>query len=144
MEALREIRNRLRDAGGEFKVIKNTLAKLAVSGTTLDGIKDNFQGPVAIIIGYDDPVVATKVVKDFAAREDKLKIRIGVMEGQVLDLQGINTLAALPPLETLRASLVQQLSSPMAGMVGVLTQVIRKFMGVLDALKEKRGSGSAG
>ena len=138
VEALREIRNKLRGAGGEFKVVKNTLAKLAVSGTSLKGISDHFQGPIAVIIGYDDPVVAAKVLKEFADREEKLKIKIGVLEGQLLDQKGIRTVAGLPSRERLRAHLVQQLYSPMANLVGGLKGVIRKLVFVLDGVKQKK------
>jgi large subunit ribosomal protein L10 len=138
VEALREIRNKLRGAGGEFKVVKNTLAKLAVSETSLKGVRDHFQGPIAVIIGYDDPVVAAKVLKEFADREEKLKIKIGVLEGQLLDQKGIRSVAALPSRERLRASLVQQLYSPMGNLVGGLKGVIRKLVYVLDGVKQKK------
>jgi len=136
VEALREIRNKLRGAGAEFKVVKNTLAKLAVSETSLKGIHDHFQGPIAVIIGYDDSVVAAKVLKEFADREEKLKIKIGVLEGQLLDQKGIRSVAGLPSRERLRASLVRQLYSPMANLVGGLKGVIQKFVFVLDGVRE--------
>ena len=136
VEALREIRNKLRGVGGEFKVIKNTLAKRAISGTSLSSIVDYFQGPIAIIIGYDDPVVAAKVLKEIADREEKLKIKIGVLEGQTLDRQGLRTVAGLPSRERLRADLVQRLHSPMANLVGGLKGIIRKFVFVLDGVRE--------
>jgi ribosomal protein L10 len=138
VEALREIRNKLRGVGGEFKVVKNTLAKRALPGTSLSGISDHFQGPIALIIGYDDPVVAAKVLKEFADREEKLKIKIGVLEGQPLDRQGLRTVAGLPSRERLRADLVRRLHSPMANLVGGLKGVIRKFVFILEAVKQKR------
>ena len=143
VEALREIRNKLRRVGGEFRVVKNTLAKLAIPGTPLGSIRDYFQGPIAVIIGYDDPVVATKVLKEFADREEKLKIKIGVLEGQLLDQRAIRTVAGLPSREQLCARLVQQLHAPMANLVGGLSGVIRKFVFVLEAVKEKK-AGSSG
>jgi ribosomal protein L10 len=138
VEALREIRNKLRRVGGEFKVVKNTLAKRALSGTLLTGIADHFQGPIAVIIGYDDPVVAAKVLKEFADGEEKLKIKIGVLEGQSLDRQGLRAVAGLPSRERLRADLVQRLHSPMANLVGGLKGVMRKFVFVVEAVKQKR------
>ena len=138
VEALREIRNKLRRVGGEFKVVKNTLAKLALSGTPLAGIVDHFQGPIAVIIGYDDPVVAAKVLKEFADREEKLRIKIGVLEGQPLDRQGLRTVAGLPSRERLQADLVRRLHSPMANLVGGLKGVIRQFVFVLEAIKQKK------
>jgi len=138
VEALREIRNKLRGVGGELKVVKNTLAKRALPGTSLEKINDHFQGQIAVIIGYDDPVVASKVLKELADREDKLKIRVGVLEGQLLDRQGLKSVAGLPSREHLRARLVQQLASPMANLVGGLKGVIRNFISVLDAIKSKR------
>lgn len=138
VEALREIRNKLRGVGGEFKVVKNTLAKRALSGTSLTGIEHHFQGPIAVIIGYDDPVVAAKVLKEFADREEKLKIKIGILEGRPLDRQGLRTVAGLPSRERLRADLVRRLHSPMANLVGELKGVIRKFVFVLEAVKQKK------
>jgi ribosomal protein L10 len=138
VEALREIRNKLRGVGGEFKVVKNTLAKRALSGTSLAGISDHFRGPIALIIGYDDPVVAAKVLKEFAEREEKLKIKIGVLEGQPLDRQGLRTVAGLPSRERLRADLVQRLHSPTANLIGGLKGVIRKFVFILEAVKQKK------
>jgi ribosomal protein L10 len=138
VEALREIRNKLRGVGGEFRVVKNTLAKLAIPGTPLGSIKDHFQGPIAVIIGYDDPVVAAKVLKEFADREEKLKIKIGVLEGQLLDERTIRTVAGLPSRDQLRARLVQQLQAPTANLVGGLREIIRRFVSVLDAVREIR------
>lgn len=138
VEALREIRNKLRGVGGELKVVKNTLAKRALPGTPLERMNDHFQGQIAVIIGYDDPVVASKVLKEFVDREEKLKIRVGVLEGQLLDRHGVKQIAGFPSREHLRARLVQQLTSPMANLVGGLKGVIRHFISVLDAIKSKR------
>ncbi|MCI0528792.1 MAG: 50S ribosomal protein L10 [Nitrospira sp.] len=138
VEALREIRNKLRGVGGEFRVVKNTLAKLAIPGTSLASILDHFQGPIAVIIGYDDPVIAAKVLKEFADREEKLKIKIGVLEGQLLDRQSLRTVAGLPSRERLRGDLVRRLHSPMANLVGGLKGVIRKLVFVLEAVKQKK------
>jgi ribosomal protein L10 len=138
VEALREIRNKLRGVGAEFKVVKNTLAKRAIPGTSLTGIVNHFQGPIAVIIGYDDPVVAAKVLKEFVDREEKLKIKIGVLEGQPLDRQGLRAVAGLPSRERLRADMVRRLHAPMANLVGGLNGIIRKLVYVLDGVKQKR------
>src|SRR3972149_4954892 len=127
VEALREIRNKLRGVGGEFRVVKNTLAKLAIPGTPLGSIKDHFQGPIAVSIGYDAPVVAAKVLKEFADREKKLKIKIGVLEGQLLDERTIRTVAGLPSREQLRAPLGQPLRALLTILLGGLRKLVLGF-----------------
>lgn len=143
VEVLQEIRRKLKGAGGEFKVIKNTLAKRAIPGTPMDGIGSHLEGPVAVIIGYDDPVVATKLIKEFSDREEKLKIKVGVLEGQLLDQKALASIALLPSREVLQARLVQQVSAPIAHLVGGLHDVVRRIVSVLDAVKRKKAGASA-
>ena len=82
-----ELRKQLRGAKAEYRVVKNTLAIRAAEGTTVAGLKAYLKGPTGVVIGYDDPVLPTKILKDFIAaekREEKIRIMLGVLEGKVL------------------------------------------------------------
>jgi large subunit ribosomal protein L7/L12 len=83
-----ELRRQLRGAGAELKVVKNTLAVLAADGTPLSVAKDHFRGPLSVAIGYDDPALPAKVLRDFIAKEKrdkKMRITVGVVEGNLLN-----------------------------------------------------------
>lgn len=106
-----DLRNKMREAGGSFKVVKNRLTRLALDGTGKEEIADLFKGPVAI--GYsDDPVAAPKVLKSFAKDHDKLVILGGIMGTTYLDTNGVEALASLPSLDELRGKLVGLLQAP--------------------------------
>ncbi|GAB4147485.1 MAG: 50S ribosomal protein L10 [Sphingomonadales bacterium] len=108
---LSDLRNRMREAGGSFKVTKNRLTKLALKGTEIDSIADLFTGPTAI--GYsDDPVAAPKIIAAFAKDNDKLVIRGGAMGRTVLDEASVKALAELPSLDELRAKLLGLINAP--------------------------------
>src|SRR3989454_12433155 len=80
-----ELRKQLRGAKAEYKVVKNTLATRAAEGTILSGVKTYLKGPTGLVIGYDDPVLPAKILRDFILaekREQKIKITIGVLEGK--------------------------------------------------------------
>jgi large subunit ribosomal protein L10 len=106
-----QLRRDMRGAGAEFKVLKNTLAQIAVQGTPLEGIRPYLQGPTAI--GYSqDPVAAAKVLSKFAEKNNKLSIVCGFLDGQVLDPAGVKALANLPSLDELRSKLIAVISAP--------------------------------
>ena len=106
-----ELRNRMRDAGAQFKVAKNRLALIALDGTRYKPIGDLLTGPTALATS-SDPVAAAKVAVDFAKTNDKLEIVGGAMGDTVLDVEGIKALAALPSLDELRATIVGLVQAP--------------------------------
>lgn len=114
-----DLRSRLREAGASFKVTKNRLARLALEGTGCSPIAELMEGPTAI--GYsDDPVAAPKVLAKFAKENEKLIIRGGIMGTQMLDVDGVKELGALPSLDELRGKLVGLISAPATRIAGVL------------------------
>jgi len=130
-----ELRQRMREAGGQFKVTKNRLTKLALQGTPFESIADLFQGPTAI--GFsEDPVAAPKVLAGFAKENDKLIILGGALEGRVLDESGVKALAELPSLDELRAKLVGLLQTPAQRVAGVLQAPAGQLARVLKARAE--------
>ena len=106
-----DLRNKMRDAGAQFKVAKNRLALIALDGTRYKPIGDLLTGPTALATS-SDPVAAAKVAVDFAKTNDKLEIVGGAMGDTVLDVDGIKALAALPSLDELRAKIVGLIQAP--------------------------------
>ncbi len=134
-----ELRQKLRGVKGELCVVKNTLARRAIEGTGMTATHDAFQGPVAVTFGYADPVAPAKILKEFVdKRTEKIKVKIGVVEGQVLDPMGLKRVALLPKKEVLIADLMSRMQSPMSGLVGGLQGILRKFVYALSAIQKKQ------
>jgi large subunit ribosomal protein L10 len=106
-----ELRLKMRDAGAQFKVAKNSLALIALKDTRYKPIGDLLTGPTALATS-GDPVAAAKVAVDFAKTTDKFEIVGGAMGDTVLDVNGIKALAALPSLDELRATIVGLIQAP--------------------------------
>jgi large subunit ribosomal protein L7/L12 len=136
-----ELRKQLRGAKAEYKVVKNTLAIRAAEGTTVAGLKAYLKGPTGVVIGYDDPVLPTKILKDFIAaekREEKIRIMLGVLEGKVLQPADLAAVAKLPKKEVLIAMLLSAMQGPIRGVVYTLNAVLTKFVRVIAAIQDKR------
>ena len=130
------LRTKMRDAGASFKVSKNSLARLAIEGTSYSGIGDMFTGPVALATSVD-PVAAAKVAVDFAKTNDKLEIVGGAMGTQVLNPEGIKALAALPSLDALRSRLIGLVQAPATKIAQVIVAPASKLARVFNAYATK-------
>lgn len=106
-----DLRQKMRDAGADFRVTKNRLAKIALEGTPYAGISDLLTGPTALATSTD-PVAAAKIVVDFAKTNDKLEIVGGGMGSVLLDVDGVKALASLPSLDELRAKIIGLVQAP--------------------------------
>ena len=106
-----DLRLKMRDAGAQFKVAKNRLAKIALEGTKYGSIGEMLTGPTALATSVD-PVAAAKVAVEFAKTNDRLEIVGGAMGETLLDLNGIKALAALPSLDQLRGTIVGLIQAP--------------------------------
>lgn len=106
-----ELRQQIREAGGSFQVVKNTLLKLATVGTDYEALEDLFTGPTAVAYS-EDPVAAAKVVSDFADENEKLVIRGGALGAEIMDVSRVKALAKLPSLDELRAKILGMLNTP--------------------------------
>ena len=138
--AMNELRNQLREASVEYRVVKNTLMSRASDGTDMAILKDYFSGPSAAALSYDDPVVPAKVLSRFGEEYAALKIRAGVVDGKVVDADAIERLSKLPSREGLLAQLLSVLNGPARSLLTVLNGVPRNFVAVLRAIGEKKGS----
>ncbi len=130
------LRAQMAEAGATFKVAKNRLVKLALEGTSAEGIKDLFTGPTAIAMS-DDPIAAPKVLTTFAKQHDKLVVLGGVMGSTVLDASGVKALADLPSLDELRAKLVGMINTPATRVAGVLQAPAGQLARVFNAYATK-------
>ena len=136
-----ELRKQLRGAKAEYRIVKNTLAARAAEGTILAGLKAHLKGPTGVIIGYDDPVLPTKVLKDFIGaekREEKIRMTAGVLEGKILQPAELAAVANLPKKEVLVAMLLSAMQGPIRGVVYTLSAVLSKFVRVIAAIQDKR------
>jgi large subunit ribosomal protein L7/L12 len=136
-----ELRKQLRGAKAEYRIVKNTLAARAAEGTVLAGLKEHLKGPTGVVIGYDDPVLPTKVLKDFISaekREEKIRMTAGVLEGKILQPSELAAVAKLPKKEVLVAMLLSAMQGPIRGVVYTLSAVLSKFVRVIAAIQDKR------
>jgi len=136
VKRMTELRRRLKRAGVDYVVIKNTLALRAVNESGLVG--ERLRGPTGLVFGTD-PVAAAKVLTDFAKEfEQKPAVKGGMLEGKAIDTAQVKKLASLPSREQMLADLGAGLQSPMAAFVGALNGLLYMFAGALDALKSQR------
>ena len=139
-----ELRRLLRGVKAELKVVKNTLAVLAAEGTPMQGVKEHFKGALSVAIGYDDPALPAKILRDFIAKEKrdkKMRITVGMVEGNVFDAARIKAVAELPSRQVLLSQLLGGMQGPLSGLVGTLTGILGNFVGVLIAIKDKPKEG---
>lgn len=135
MPEIDELRGRLLEAGARFRVVKNTLTKLAAEQAGTTDVLQLIDGPTAIAFldAEGDPVAVAKVLNEVARANDVLVIRGGVLEGTVVGEDEIKRLATLPPADVLRAQLVGAVSAPLTTVVGLFAAPLRDLVGVLDA-----------
>lgn len=132
------LRRKLREAGTEYKVVKNSLLVRACKDTDVEMLKDYFTGPSAIALSYDDPVAPAKLLTEFARENKKLEIKVGVMNGKVLDLSKIDELSSLPSHEVLLGQLLSVMNGVPTSLVRALGDVPRKMLNLLQAIKEQK------
>ncbi len=135
---MNDLRRKLRAEEIEYQVVKNTLLTRASEDTDVALIKDYFKGPSAIALSYDDPISPAKVLSQFAKENDKLEIKVGVMNGQVLDANAIRALAKLPSREVLLGQFLSALNAVPASFVRTIAEVPRSFVGVLAAVRDQK------
>ena len=136
VKRMTDLRRRLKKAGIEYVVIKNTLALRAVNDSGLVGTR--LKGPTGLIISKD-AVSAAKLLTDFAKENDqKTTVKSGMLEGVAIDEAQVKKLASMPSREQMLADLGAGLQSPMAAFVGALNGLLYMFAGALDALKTQR------
>lgn len=130
------LRRSLRGNGAGFKIVKNTLSKIAVENAGIGAISPFLSGPTAIAYS-EDAVAAAKSVVGFAKTNDKLKIIGGIVNNQVLNAEEVHQLAKLPSLEELRGKIIGVLQAPATKVAGVLQAPAAQLARLLQAYAEK-------
>ncbi|MFQ5705179.1 MAG: 50S ribosomal protein L10 [Gemmatimonadales bacterium] len=141
VQSMTQLRRQLRAAGGEYVVVKNTLALRAFEAATVTGIDTKvLTGPTAIVFTGADPAASAKVLNDFQREHEGLTLKAGLLDGQPISSKEIKRIAVLPSRDQLLGQAAGVFQSPLQGMVGVLNGVLYQMVGVLDALKAQRAT----
>lgn len=138
VEALTKLRRELTTADIEFQVVKNRLLLIACQDTQTAILKDYIVGPCALAITYSDVITPAKVLTKFSQEYEALKVKIGQVNGRIIELPAIKRLAELPSREVLLAQLIFSFSMVPISFVGTLSEMLRRLVNVLDALRRHK------
>jgi large subunit ribosomal protein L10 len=141
VKEISELRKKLRAAGGEYRVVKNTLAAKAAKDLGIEGLETHLKGPMAIAFGYDDPAAVTKAVLDFADANKAKGVprpHSGYMNGKVLNERDLKALADLPTLPQLQGQILGLMLSSHRNIMGVINAPGRQFAQLMEAWRAKQ------
>ena len=119
-----KLRAQLREAGVEYKVVKNTLTRFAIKEVGYDEMDEQLNGPTSLAISADDPIAPAKIISEFAKSNENLTIKAGFLDGKVISLDEIKTLASTPSREVLIAKIMGSLNSPISALARTLQALI--------------------
>ena len=136
--SMNELRRQLREEKVEFQVVKNTLLVRASENTDVALIQDYFKGPSAVALSYENPVAPAKILTKFAESNEKLDIKVGVLNGKLLDTNAIKALSKLPSKEVLLAQFLSALNAVPTSFVRTLAEIPRRLLNVLIAIKDQK------
>ncbi len=137
-----ELRAKVREVGGHYEVVKNSLARLAIAKSDMAEMSEHFEGPTAIAYSEGDIVSLARVLRDFAKDVPALEFKGGVVEGVAVAPEEIAQIADLPSRDDLVAKLVFLLQSPIAGFVRSLGAIVPQFVRVLEEIRKKQDAQS--
>lgn len=139
-----ELRAKFREAGVDYKVLKNTLVRRAMDDLDIKELDDILVGPSAFAFGMTDPVAPAKIICDYIAdtKSQKITIKAGLVEGQYMDPAGITALAKLPGRDVLIAKMMGSLNAPISNFVGVLSATLRSFVYAVEAVRKQKAGES--
>jgi large subunit ribosomal protein L10 len=139
---LTQLRSHMRSRAIDFRVIKNTLARQAAKNTPFELLDEEFSGPVSLVVSFDDAVAPAKALEEFSKSGATKNPRVicGVVEGKKISPEQVRALADLPSKEVLISQLLAVMNGPTTQFVGALGGVLRKLVGTLEAIKEKKAS----
>src|ERR1700679_3185536 len=133
-----DLRSKARKSGVYVRVVKNTLARKALAGTSFESVGPKLKGPLVLAFSKDDPGAAARVVKDFAKANDKLVATLVSLGGQVLPAKAIDTVASLPTREQALSTLLGTLKAPAQKLVSTITAVPSKLVRTLAAVRDQK------
>jgi large subunit ribosomal protein L10 len=137
-----ELRNQLREAGIRYEVVKNTLARKAAEGTPFAQAADHFKGVTALALSEGDPVNLSKAISKFTkANPDVFSFKVGIVEGKVVNIGDLETLASMPPKEVLISKIMFLINCQAQRIVTVLSAVPRNLAIVVKQIGEQKEGG---
>lgn len=138
--AVTKLRRKFREGNVEYKVIKNTLTRIAANEVGYEGLSEFLEGPTAVAYSKEDAVAPAKILKEFIkeTKTEALSVKVGIADGQIIDAAGVDALANLPSRDELIAKVVGSMQAPISGLVNVLQGNIRNMVYVLDAVRAKK------
>ncbi len=138
VEEITDLRRRLQQENGDFAVIKNTLAKIAIKDTEYEGLGEFLTGPSAIALGFEDQVSPAKVITKFIKEKKKTEIKGGVLDGKVLTANEVKELSNIPSKEELYAKMLGSINSPATGLVNTINGVASALVRAVDAVRQQK------
>ena len=138
VEEITKLRRAIQQDGGDYMVTKNTLAKIAIKGTSYESLAEKLSGPVALAFGFNDPVSPAKAVKKFIDDVKKGEILGAVLDGKLLSVAETKALANLPSREELFAKMLGSINSPASGIVGSLNAVMAQLTRAMAAVRDQK------
>ena len=138
VEELTNLRVALRNAGGEYLVVKNTLARIALTDGTHDAIKDKFHDNCGVAFGFDDPVAVAKALSDFAKQSKLFELRCASLDGKALDAAQIDALAKLPGREQLLGQLLGTMNAVPTNFVSLFANMVRGLLYALKGIEDQK------
>jgi ribosomal protein L10 len=135
---MQQLRRAVKQAGGEYKVAKNTFTRRALQDTVFSGLHDLLEGPTGLIFGYADPVAVTKALVRFSEENEKLSIKAAVLDGKVLEPAAVSELAKMPGREVLLATLLSLMQAPAVQLLRTMQEPGGRLVRVLDRIRERR------
>jgi len=133
-----ELRKQLREAGVEYRVIKNTMTSRAAKAAKIEELDQYLSGPTALAFGYNDVVTPAKILANFAKDHKKMQLKGGILEGRVISLEMVKSLAQLPPREVLLGQVAGVLQAPLRGLATVLSGPLRNLAYVIEAVRKQK------
>lgn len=118
-----QFRKTMREAGVIYKVYKNTMVKRAIDGTAFDSLKNDLEGPTAVVISKTDATAPARIASDFAKDNPELELKSGIVEGVYYDAEGIKVIAKIPSREELLSKFLGSIQSPIANFARVIKQI---------------------
>jgi large subunit ribosomal protein L10 len=137
-----ELRKKIREMGAQYQVIKNTLAKRALAGTSLAPLEPHLKGMTGLAFTANDPVALAKTLNDFAKDVPAVVFKAGILADKTLDEKQFKALATLPSKEALLSQLLSVLQAPIQQLLGVLQAPARDLVMVLKAYENKKSGQS--
>lgn len=135
-----QLRRKLREAGVEYAVVKNTLLKRAAANVGLSDLDSVLEGATALAVSAEDHVAAAKILCEYAEKNKTFEIKAGFVEGKVINTAEVQDLAKMPPKEVLVAKVLGGLNAPISGFANVLNANLRGLVVALNAIAEKQSA----